>query len=59
MNRYLRRSIKINMKTIYMKDLNGKELTDEDEGIESCMNCGKYFYQNGINDLCHHCHTLI
>jgi len=29
------------MKTIYMKDLNGKELTDEDEGIESCMNCGK------------------
>jgi len=47
------------MKTIYMKDLNGKELTDEDEGIESCMNCGKYFYQNGINDLCHHCHTLI
>ena len=42
-----------------MKDSNGKELTDEDEGVESCMNCGKYFYQEGINDLCHHCHTLI
>lgn len=35
-----------------------KNLTDDDEGIESCMNCGKYFQQQENEVLCPKCPNL-
>ena len=45
-----------NRKEIKPKQL--KYLTDDDDGIESCMNCGKYFEVQSNEMLCAKCYTL-
>ena len=33
-------------------------ISDDMDGIESCMNCGKYFEQHDNELLCSSCYTL-